>query len=159
MYSVTDSLEANIKEEQERDDYCKDVKNKILKGADVRNFEIIDGILYRLVRTSTGINYALVIPHIKRQEILRLCHDDPLAGHTGIDRTYYRIRSRAYWPKLFQDVEKYVKTCNDCQTRKRPIRIPPGICEPIVPNEPFMAVGIDFEGPLPVTENGNKYII
>ncbi|RWS23655.1 gag-pol fusion protein-like protein, partial [Leptotrombidium deliense] len=104
-------------------------------------------------------NYALVIPEIKRNEILRLCHDDPLAGHTGIDRTYYRIRSRAYWPKLFQDVEKYVQSCNDCQTRKRPIRIPPGLCEPIVPNEPFMMVGIDFEGPLPITDNGNKYII
>ncbi|RWS18793.1 hypothetical protein B4U80_12417, partial [Leptotrombidium deliense] len=80
MYSISDSLQYNIKKEQQKDNYCNDVKNKIQRGADVRNFEIKDGILYRLVRTSTGVNYALVIPEIKRNEILRLCHDDPLAG-------------------------------------------------------------------------------
>ncbi len=50
-----------------------------------------------------------------RDEILRMNHDDPEAGHFARARIEAAIRRKYYWPEMLKKVTKYVRTCSDCQ--------------------------------------------
>ena len=56
---------------------------------------------------------ALWIPEDEtmRSQLLRMHHDDPLAGHFGRDRTLALLSRKYWWPELTKDVEKYCQTC------------------------------------------------
>ncbi|GET63907.1 GapPol polyprotein [Rhizophagus irregularis DAOM 181602=DAOM 197198] len=68
-----------------------------------------------------------------------------------------KIKEKYWWKNMKRDVEKYVKSCDNCQRRNNP----QGLHElyPIEVKEPFHMIGIDVIGPLPRTEEGNKYIV
>jgi len=74
-----------------------------------------------------------------------------------VKATYEKIKERYYWKGIKEDVEVYVKSCNKCQKRNKPKG--KNELHSIEAKEPFYMVGIDFVGPLPITEKGNKYII
>ena len=98
-----------------------------------------------------------VVKESEVEDILYHSHSDPLAGHFSLDETYRRIKIRYYWPQMFDDVRKYVKTCDECQRRGKNQRIEP--LHPIKVGQPFDRLGMDIVGPLPMTNRGNKYIV
>src|SRR3989337_2079903 len=67
------------------------------------------------------------------------------------------IRQKYYWPRMTKDVETYVKSCYQCQRRGKPQTH--NEMHGIVAEAPFERIGIDFVGPLPETEEGNRYIL
>ena len=58
------------------------------------------------------------------------------------------------------DIQDFVRSCPQCQTRKNPVKITraPLIPMPIV-EEPFDRIAIDVVGPLPQSESGNRFIV
>lgn len=56
-----------------------------------------------------------------------------------------------------KDIEEYVRTCQNCQMRGRPIGR--NELHPIRIGEPFEVIGIDIVGLLNETGKGNKYIV
>lgn len=44
--------------------------------------------------------------------VLTSLHDD--MGHLGLERTLDLLRSRFYWPKMADAVERKIKTCERC---------------------------------------------
>lgn len=70
----------------------------------------IEGVLNR-----EGLPY---LPEIIRTEVISRHHDDPLAGHFGIDKTRELIARKYYWPSLRHDVEANVKACDVYLTSK-----------------------------------------
>src|SRR5438034_5843859 len=86
-----------------------------------------------------------------------MMHDHILSAHFGIKATYEKTKERYYWKGLKEDVEIYVKSCDKCQRREKPKG--KNELHPIEVKEPFYMIGVDFVGPLPITENGNRYII
>lgn len=68
----------------------------------------------------TFINGLLYIPQDLpiREEIIRLHHDDPSAGHPGVARTIELITRSYWWPGLTRYVKTYVKGCRICQETK-----------------------------------------
>jgi hypothetical protein len=55
-------------------------------------------------------------------EILRSCHDGPCGGHLSDKRTTYKVlHSGYYWPSIFKDVAKYVRSCDSFQRIGRPM--------------------------------------
>ena len=55
------------------------------------------------------------------------------------------------------DVARHVKNCRGCAKRKLPKICRPVPLHPIEINEPLDMDGVDFVGPFPITENGNRY--
>lgn len=98
-----------------------------------------------------------VVKENEVEDILYHTHSDPLAGHFSLDETYRRIKIRYYWPQMFDDIRKYVKTCDECQRRGKNQRIEP--LHPIKVGQPYDRLGMDIVGPLPKTSKGNKYIV
>ena len=52
-----------------------------------------------------------------------------------------------------------MRSCTDCQTKKRSKERRTGMLESIKSSEPFERVGIDLLGPFPRSKSGNKHII
>lgn len=92
-------------------------------------------------------------------QILKEYHDAPIGGHQGLTRTYKRIRLKYKWHKMLKDIQKYVKNCPSCQVNKssKINKVPMAIST--TSNEPFVKLYLDIVGPLPETENANKYIL
>ena len=51
---------------------------------------------------------------IIQTKIISQHHNDPPAGHFGVDKTRELIGQKYYWPSLRKDVESYVKGCDVC---------------------------------------------
>ncbi len=58
------------------------------------------------------------MPEIVRTELISRHHDDPLAGHFGIDKTRELIVRKYYWSTLRRDVEAYVTGYDICLASK-----------------------------------------
>ena len=98
-----------------------------------------------------------VIRRHEMEPVLYMFHNDPTAAHFAVDTMFKKIRSRYYWPQLYEDIRTYVKSCDSCQRRGKSKKNQ--VLHPIPVNSSFHQIGIDFIGPLPITERGNKYII
>jgi hypothetical protein len=103
-----------MREEQDEDDVVSRVRAWVAMGAkpspeelDAESQEtralvsrwselaVVEGILVRLRQGSSQV----VLPHKLRHGVLRHMHASPLsAGHMGQDRTYKRLRDKAWWP-------------------------------------------------------------
>ena len=58
------------------------------------------------------------IPEIIRTELISRHHNDPLAGHFGIEKTRELVARKYYWETLYHDVEVYVRGCDVCLVSK-----------------------------------------
>lgn len=119
------------------------------------------GILYRIyVMQNHEQVCQIVLPKIFRKQVLGIAHDIPLAGHLGTKKTRERILQHFYWPGLYNDVSDYCRSCDVCQLgvpKGRITKVPLVSIPPL--DVPFKRVAIDFIGPLPVTDEKNRYIL
>ena len=94
----------------------------------------------------------------EKLQILRENHD--LAQHLGENKTITRIKDQHYWTNIDTDVQTYIQNCDVCQ-RTKLMRIRPRE-EAIItdtPDEPNDKVTIDIIGPLPLTTQGNQFVL
>jgi len=84
-----------------------------------------------------------------QEEIITKHHDSELAGHPGYTKTYKLITRNYWWPRILEDIKRYVVGCERCQATKlnrQPKR------NHLYPNEvlqnPWEIVSIDLIGPL-----------
>lgn len=121
-------------------------------------FEIENNILYKKDRRKKTRGKLLkVIQKHEVEPILYMLHNHPLGGHLGTDIVFNKVRNLYYWPQMYENIKAYIKGCDNCQRRGRKRNKQP--LQPIPVGKPFEKIGIDFVGPLPRTQRGNKYII
>ena len=90
-------------------------------------------------------------------EVLATLHNN--GGHLGVEKTLNRVAKRFWWPGYTRAVENYVASCVECQQRKMPVKKTKAALQTVPVGGPFEMLAIDFLGPLPTTEQGNKYIL
>ena len=120
---------------------------------------IVDGVVCRKYSPgpSSDVITVPVVPDHMQKEFLQQCHDDPSAGHQGVDKTLERLRSKAYWVNMTLHVKKHCRECAECQKFKlpQPTRAPL-TSMPI--GKPWQMVAVDILT-VPVSTNGNKCIL
>jgi hypothetical protein len=63
------------------------------------------------------INIAL--PQVLREEALTAYHDSGSGGaHPATKRVYEALRLKYWWPKMHQQVDDYIRSCDRCQRIK-----------------------------------------
>ena len=45
-------------------------------------------------------------------------HDAPTGGHRGREKSYLTVSRDFYWPRQYQFVRKYIRSCEVCQLVK-----------------------------------------
>ena len=99
-------------------------------------------------------------PAAQRKQIIHEYHSSLTGGHKGITKTYKNIRNRFLWPEMKNDIQNFVRRCRSCQEQKL-VRIKTR--QPMIitdtPADAFDKVAIDLVGPLPITPDGNKYVL
>lgn len=108
---------------------------------------------------TVNINMCVVVPRGLINEVMRECHDLPLTGHGGRDKTLEKVRSQYYWPGMSHDVELYVASCSQCSRNKRAVRHARAGQQSYHAGAVMERVHIDFMGPFPITTSGNKYVL
>ena len=132
---------------------------KELRHEDLRDYKLIDDLVYHIYRTKGLIINQLVIPKHMRREYLVSIHDGlGSGGHLGLNKSYDKMLNRYWWPGMYKEMEEWIKTCEYCQRRKG--RRQPAALQPnLITTRPWQCVGIDVLGPLPMTKNRYRYII
>ena len=59
-----------------------------------------------------------VLPKRFVRKVILACHDDN--GHLGVERTLGLLQERFFWPKMAEDVQTHIHTCERCLRFKQP---------------------------------------
>ena len=117
-----------------------------------------NGLLY--FEDSMG-NTRLCVPKGLRNEIMSESHDViSESAHSGYFKTYNRISTMYYWPRMSREIKNYVNTCDVCQKTKPRRHAPVGLLQPIpIPSQPFEVVTMDFIPELPLSDGFDNILV
>ena len=167
-----DVMTANeIQAEQKEDVSLKKVfelatlgKEKVI-GENVSRFIFRKGILMREFK-SPKVEHGkaftqLVVPSSLRTQVMKVGHENMMAGHLGTTKTLDRIQRHFYWPGMQSDVRRFCQSCDKCQKtipKGRVGKVPLGRM-PLI-DTPFQRVAVDLVGPIdPMSERKYRYIL
>ncbi|GBL92132.1 Retrovirus-related Pol polyprotein from transposon 297 [Araneus ventricosus] len=71
----------------------------------------LDGVLTHTEYICREKVKQVVLPKCKRDEVLRVAHEIPLAGHLGEQETKQSIKYSFFWPGINKDVREFCQTC------------------------------------------------
>jgi len=118
-----------------------------------KNYQVVDNTLYY---KKDDLYLKVIYKDEDKKDIINRAHS---VGHEGAEKTINRIMNSYYWPGIWNDVRMWIKSCRKCQLC-RPRPLPKNVEDNATPIErPFTRVGLDIIGPLPLTKQGNMYII
>jgi hypothetical protein len=121
-----------------------------------------NGIVYQLeVPKATKIRQLRrrIVPITLRATILAAYHATPLAGHTGVYKTYWRIAARYWWPGMSIDIRKAVLDCGFCRVANATSHSAQQIIGALSTDEPFDIISMDvwFPGTTTPTTDGGRF--
>ena len=100
-----------------------------------------------------------MLPKSERRKALLDLHSAPTAGHLGINKTLDRVRQRFYWVGMKADVRSFIRECPTCAKFKPPPKRSRAPLQQRKAGSPMERIALDILGPLPTTDNGNKYVL
>lgn len=146
-----------------QDPWIKDMMIKVATERDkYPHFKVVLPYLYKKVRDPEmkQDEYKVVVPSDMRQQLIQNFHESEFGGHGGINKTYKGLLKNFYFPKMFQEIRKFVRGCKECQRHKVPGTQPAG--KMTVKDRqlrPHQLVSIDLVGPLVTSRSQNKFIL
>lgn len=90
---------------------------------------------------------------------LRQQHDEPTAGHLGIAKIINRVARQYYWPGMFREIARYVRSCSGCLANKPEQRPPAGLMFATNVSEPWSMMSTDLMGPFPRSRDGHTMLL
>jgi Integrase zinc binding domain len=121
---------------------------------DFRNFEVKDGLIYlKLNGKSLLCIPKLLINERSIYEII-ISEAHSLLAHLGATKTVNYLKDHVWWKDMVSDTKSYCETCTTCKRSKPTNQKPYGLLNPLnIPSEPWESIGVDFVGPLPLSNN------
>ena len=112
---------------------------------------MFDHVFHELSVTNENVvmrNQRIVIPLSLQDRVIAIAHE----GHQGITKTKSLLRTKVWFPRLEDLVEKKIDTCSACQ-----INHPRQYFEPLrmseMPDGPWQCLDMDFWGPTPANSD------
>ncbi|CCO35741.1 Retrotransposable element Tf2 155 kDa protein type 1 [Rhizoctonia solani AG-1 IB] len=140
-------IETNLDQDESLSKILEHLRNESTAPASVKqafkDYEMEAGLLFYQGR--------ILVPDAGdlREELLKVFHDSPMAGHPGRQRTLELLSRAYYWPGIWADVYLHV---DGCKTRQR-IRLPKAKLIPAqpleIPSRPWQHVSYDMITDLP----------
>jgi hypothetical protein len=100
----------------------------------------------------------LCVPASERAKMILEAHYSRMARHFGMEKTVATLQKHFYWPKLQQDVKKYIRLCISRAITKTTIR-KQGLYTPLTTLEkPWESILMDYMSGLLSTKQGNDCV-
>ena len=116
------------------------------------------GLMYRIVQDpKLGELTQLLLPATLREKVITSLHYD--TGHQGLERSLQMIRERCYWPKMYSDIENWIKKCERFTLAKMPnprVRPPMGS---LLATKPLEILAMDFTVLEPATDRRENVLV
>ena len=95
----------------------KDKRSQRMVIANAENYIVVNGVLFKLVKDKrtfdTPIKCLLVVPEKFENSLFHMFH------HYGPVNTYYTIKDRYWIHNMFEQLQRYISSCNACQQQKQ----------------------------------------
>ncbi len=88
---------------------------------------MISGFMFHVVWPTKEHHFPevrLCIPEKHVPYVLHKYHEELVAGHQGVNRTYHTIRQHFWFPRMYNTIITYIKSCHRCQEAKEPAKLP-----------------------------------
>jgi hypothetical protein len=116
----------------------------------VANFHLQDGLLCRLGH--------LCVPSSEHVKMIWEAHYSRVTGHFDVEKIVAVLQKNFYWPKLRQDVSKYIRSYTAC-TISKPTTKKQGLYTPLpTPNRLWKSISMDYMLSLSSTKRGNDCV-
>ena len=133
-------------------EYLANPENHDRPNVYLRGSRAANGLLYK--------DNKLWVADDLRLDVIREVHDQPAVGHAGVRRTILLIQQHYFWPKMKQDVNRYIRNCHVCRRAKAPRDRYNGTLKPLpVPERPWTDITMDFVTGLPECELKNTILM
>ena len=149
-------------EEQQTSKFVQALLTTMAKQPDLANqHTLVDGVWHKKADLTKSLKARLrvLVPESLRAFVIGQHHNLELHGHQGRRRTQAMITSRYYWPGMCEHISRWIRSCSACARRKTTRPMNSGLTTVTLSTEPWETVGIDILGPLPVTEDGYKWLL
>ena len=100
-----------------------------------------------------------VVPASLRERVILLSHTPVAQGHPGEKKLYQTLREKFYWPFMAGDAIAHVSSCRSCAKARGLLRKKQHKTVLFPPRGPLADIAMDLLGPLPMTKNGNQFIL
>ena len=114
-------------------------------------------MLYFIDASRQNPRRAAVPGHLQEQ-IMAEIHGGIMSSHFSGDRLYKSQSRRWWWETMYRDAISYCKNCAECAIVSGAGRVQRPPLHPIPVQRAFQILGVDIME-LPVTEQGNRYLI
>ena len=117
---------------------------------------------YTLVQGRLMFKGRLVVPNGASiiTTLLKEYHDGPIGGHSGVLKTYKRLKSDFYWVGMKKEIEQYVAAYTTCQQHKHSTLSPACLLQPLqVPSLIWDDLTMDFIEELPKSEGFDTILV
>jgi hypothetical protein len=85
-------------------------------------------------------------------------HYSQVVGYFGVEKTMFVLQKHFYWPKLRQDVNKYIISFTPCAISKPTIK-KKGLYTPLsIPENPWESISMDYMFGFSSTKQGNDCV-
>ncbi|CAF4574062.1 unnamed protein product [Rotaria sp. Silwood1] len=160
--SIFDLYIDRIRIEQMKDVNLSNRIKSILAQPDQYPHEIVDdGILYKVINRIDGSIIQLPwLPASLIPDVLFLYHDHPMSGHFGVTRTFHKVREEFFFPRMYDHIKRYIRSCSACAQFNVQRQKKPGFlqCE-LPPDGVFEIMQMDFWKAPVRSSNGNQYVL
>jgi hypothetical protein len=106
-----------------------------------------------------GEQKQLIGPQKLHEKNFGQLHRQRTSGHFGIERATDLIKLRFYWPDMDKCIKRGCTHCDICAKCKPCPGFGKSLLNQLVATAPMQCGVVDILGPLPITQNGNEYII
>jgi len=145
----------DIVEAQQTDAFCVELAKRVARKTAKAFFQNKSHGLYR--RAPYGDQ--LVIPESLRERIITLEHHATVSAHPGMNRMYYALRRRYYWPSMVTNIYHTATKCTTCAQTRLSLRRHTFPLMLFPATEPLTDRSVDIFGPTPATKAGNRFIL
>ena len=151
-----------IRTEQMNDEHlsCR-IKSIQTHPDEIRDVVVDDGVLYKLISRTNGSVLKLPwLPSSLIPDVLFLYHDHPMSGHFGINRTFHKVRDQFFFPRMYDFIKRYIRSCTTCTQFNVQRRKKPGLLQQeLLPDGVFEIMQMDFWKAPVRSSNGNQYVL
>ncbi|KAG1697111.1 hypothetical protein DVH05_028627 [Phytophthora capsici] len=150
------TLQLSDKEIIDAQNASKFVKRTLDAGA-YRGMQV--KVKFGLAVIATKNGWRVLLPPTIWAPVFKEMHGSIWSGHLRGPHTYGRVAHLYWWPKLQREVNRWIRGCPECGSRKaRPREVIP----------PLRSIGggdvgdrwaLDVAGPFPVASGGERYVV